>query len=111
MVFGVGEMLDDLFRRKADSLRVEQGLERASAEELRDHAVSAHAGGNLLVSILAVGEAEPTNRLFRIDGLHMGIISVGFHPVIAFGGAVKIWISGMLLSGSSFWLGWLTMAA
>ncbi len=89
MVFGVGEMLDDLFRRKADSLRVEQGLERASAEELRDHAVSAHAGGNLLVSILAVGEAEPTNRLFRIDGLHMGIISVGFHPVIAFGGAVE----------------------
>lgn len=89
MVFGVGEMLDDLFRRKADSLRVEQGLERVGAEELRDHAVSAHAGRNLLVSILAVGEAEPTNRLFRVDGLHMGIISVGFHPIVAFGGAVE----------------------
>lgn len=89
MVFGVGEMLDDLFRRKADSLRVEQGLERAGAEELRDHAVSAHAGGNLLVSILAVGEAEPTNRLFRVDGLHVGIIGVGFHPIVAFGGAVE----------------------
>ena len=64
-------------------------MERAGAEELRDHAVSAHAGGNLLVSILAVGEAEPTNRLFRVDGLHVGIIGVGFHPVIAFGGAVE----------------------
>lgn len=89
MVFGAGETFDDLFRREADLLRVEQGLERAGAEELRDHAVSAHAGRNLLVSILAVGEAEPTNRLFRVDGLHMGIISVGFHPIVAFGGTAE----------------------
>lgn len=89
MVFGVGEMLDDLFRRKADSLRVEQGLERAGAEELRDHAVSAHAGRNLLVPVSTVGEAEPTNRLFRVDGLHVGIVGVGFHPIVAFGGAVE----------------------
>ena len=33
MVFGAGETLDDLFRRETDLLRVEQGLERAGAEE------------------------------------------------------------------------------